>query len=300
MPPAGVIVFGGIVLDIVLWCDAAPSTAVKRTARQIEIGPGGGAVNAAQVFSRLGLATRLVGTVGDDAEGTFVIDALTARGIDTAAIERVRGRTGRAVVVEDDGEVSVDAERAVSVSPISTLPERRVNDIVYCATSAPQMLDVAQAHARGHGFFALCPGGALLRAGDVGPLTGADLLCLNNAEARIVLGERAAALDDKALAGVLVAQGIKAALVTRGARGASFAAEGEAAHVAAAVAPVTSTLGAGDCFAATFVHFYTKGHEAAATMRMVTINSAAVLAKLTAGEGQLDEAELLRRGAAAA
>jgi sugar/nucleoside kinase (ribokinase family) len=67
---------------------------------------GGCAVNAASALARLGLPVEVVGKVGDDPFGDFVIQALTGRGIGSQGIKRDSrsGTSATMVMVGPDGE----------------------------------------------------------------------------------------------------------------------------------------------------------------------------------------------------
>jgi sugar/nucleoside kinase (ribokinase family) len=67
---------------------------------------GGCAVNAATALARLGLPVEVIGKVGKDALGDFVVDALIERGIGTRGISRDVGvgTSGTIVLVDPDGE----------------------------------------------------------------------------------------------------------------------------------------------------------------------------------------------------
>lgn len=70
----------------------------------------------AQALAALGTATSVIGVVGDDAEGTFIIDTLTGSGVDTAGIRRIADeQTGLTIaVVRPDGERAFVSELGVS------------------------------------------------------------------------------------------------------------------------------------------------------------------------------------------
>ncbi len=75
--------------------------------------PGGSAANVCVAAAGLGAATRLVGQVGDDPIGRWLLEALRAAGVDTAV--RAAGRTGTVVVLcHADGERSMITDRGAS------------------------------------------------------------------------------------------------------------------------------------------------------------------------------------------
>lgn len=104
-----VFVFGSINADTSYRMSALPLPGETVLARAADVSPGGKGANQAIAASAAGGISRMVGVVGDDAEGGPLLDALAARGVDTAGVSvRSGARTGRAVVaVDDSGENAI-------------------------------------------------------------------------------------------------------------------------------------------------------------------------------------------------
>jgi sugar/nucleoside kinase (ribokinase family) len=68
--------------------------------------PGGGAINTAAALSRLGLEVELIGKVGVDPLGNFLVDNLESSGVGTAYVQRDRkiSTSASMVIVDPDGE----------------------------------------------------------------------------------------------------------------------------------------------------------------------------------------------------
>ena len=101
-------VFGGATVDHAAATLAAPvmhasNPGVARTA------PGGVGLNVARVLARLGRRVRMVSRLGEDADGTAVLSAAHADGVDTGAI--TTSPTGRTATYRaafgDDGELII-------------------------------------------------------------------------------------------------------------------------------------------------------------------------------------------------
>src|SRR5208283_2237817 len=83
------IVAGHICLDIIPTLSAGDDALQYRPGVLVEVGPaavatGGCVSNTGQALHRLGVRTRLAGTVGDDAFGIVVRDVLARSGADLA------------------------------------------------------------------------------------------------------------------------------------------------------------------------------------------------------------------------
>jgi fructokinase len=93
-----IVALGEIVADIYR-DESASSVEMPFTAR-----PGGAPANVAVAASRLGTEATLVGSVGNDLFGAFILDALEAEGVDTEGVRRCEPptRTSLAFVETDE------------------------------------------------------------------------------------------------------------------------------------------------------------------------------------------------------
>jgi sugar/nucleoside kinase (ribokinase family) len=102
-----IICLGILVADIV----GRPLRAVPDLGRlvlvdEMSLHTGGCAINAATALARLGLPVQVIGKIGSDSFGDFVLKALTERGIETRGITRDKevGTSATMVMVAPDGE----------------------------------------------------------------------------------------------------------------------------------------------------------------------------------------------------
>ena len=107
-PRAGVLCAGLIVIDLGKVIDAYPALDGLAMIEQVSMSTGGSALNMAVDLRLLGATfpVGLVGVVGDDEHGAFVLDECVRLGIDTAGVERLSG-TATAftdAMVERDGD----------------------------------------------------------------------------------------------------------------------------------------------------------------------------------------------------
>jgi fructoselysine 6-kinase len=206
---------------------------------------GGQALNVAANLRGLGIQAAYAGVVGIDRNGDTIRAALIERGVDVSLLERATGATGVTEVVVQDGERTFLSEDYGVSAPYAPSPQ--------AIESASSATLVFAAHLTDLGEFA--------RALGPGPVLGVDL-SVGRPEGPVpervdvVFVSRPGSTREQAV-GVLTTlarRGAQVVVVTRGAAGA-LALRGDDLHEAEAVpTEVVDTLGAGDAFAAAFLH----------------------------------------------
>lgn len=221
-------------------------------------GPGGKGSNQAIGAARLGAEVALLTAVGDDG---FRADALALweeEGVDASAVLTVPGASTMVgiIVVEPSGENRI----VIAEGALASLDDAAVEafrpaiagcDILVASMEIPLGAVVAALRAaREEGVRTLLnPAPAVPLPDDAWPLI--DVLTPNQTEARILLGDAAAGLDEPGLAAALAARSGGVVVLTRGAAGALVADAGGILVVdPVPVASVVDTTGAGDSFTA--------------------------------------------------
>jgi sugar/nucleoside kinase (ribokinase family) len=102
---------GDVMVDVV--CAERPPSE-ERVHADVFLRAGGSAVNAAVCAATLGAAASVVGRIGVDPAGDLVLAALAAHGVDAHVARDPELRTGAAVVMLEDGSVSVVADRGAN------------------------------------------------------------------------------------------------------------------------------------------------------------------------------------------
>ena len=110
--PGTVAVMGSLNADYSVRCDRLPQPGETVEGEGLTIAAGGKSSNQAACAARLGADVRMVGAVGDDSSGRFLLDALGATGVDVSGVETLDCPTGTAVI-----EVDSHAENSIVVSP---------------------------------------------------------------------------------------------------------------------------------------------------------------------------------------
>ncbi len=226
--------------------------------------------------ARLGMRTAYVGVVGDDAAGTFVLGELRRRQVDVEAC-RVDPElpTGLTVVL------SGGDDRAILTAPgaMTSLTAAAVTEAMLAATkhlhvSSPHLLTglrqglrdlFDRAHAAGTST-SLDPGWdpqGRWSAGLAEALDATDIFLPNAAEAC-----RFAGADDPAAALEALAERVDTVVVKLGPDGAIARRRAETAHVGVPAVEAVDATGAGDSFAAGFLHGLNSGQPLDRALRI--------------------------------
>jgi ribokinase len=260
-----VIGVGDADIDIYLQVDHIPGRDEKLLAQSVDLYPGGMVANFLAALSRLGTSCAFNGPVGDDEFGRLTLGDLVANGVDvSAAVVKPGERTYFCNVMLDES-----GEKALIVAPtscLSPLPEDVSKDALSRArhlhTTAAQIETAEKAIrlARQNGMsVSLDLEPSAVRADNRGRLlelfTHVDLLFVNQRAVNLLCNGQ----SPERAAEALVAHGTRVVCLTRGKDGsATTSTEGTFTTKAFPVTVVDST-GAGDCFAAGFVHGFLRG-----------------------------------------
>jgi ribokinase len=259
-----VLVVGSINLDV-RWAvghlPVAGETVISSGSKR---GLGGKGANQAVAARALDVAAGLVGAVGDDEAGAWLLDQLAERGVTTTAVERAPGPSGQAQVVvgDDSGDnlivVLPGANRLVGPSQVERAMATDSSSIVvaqqevgYDAVAAALRLA-----AREDRFAILNAAPARELSDELLALVG--LLVVNEGEATALSGLE----DSMEAAAALRARGAGAVLVSVGGAGAVLdAGDGAVAIPAATVDMVVDTTGAGDVLVGVLAAALTSGRQ---------------------------------------
>ena len=238
-----VVVVGSANVDVTAFVDRLPTAGETVAGGRLSRDLGGKGANQAVAAAKLGGKVRMVGAVGDDADGSWTREEMQRAGVDVADLRTVDDATGTALIVVD-----ADAENQIAVCPGAN-DHVSLDGVTFGSDEAVLMqLEISLAVveevvASAEGFIAL-------NAAPAQPLPEAllrrvDLFIVNETE-RELMPELAEA--------ELVA-------VTYGAAGAALYRRGEEIARADGVpAEAVNTVGAGDAFCAALVLALRAGH----------------------------------------
>jgi sugar/nucleoside kinase (ribokinase family) len=258
------LVVGELNADIVV-TDPDPVPAfgqAERVVRDVRLTLGSSSAITACGAARLGLRVAMVGVVGDDALGRFVLDALTARGVDTTGCRVATGRPTGASVILGNG-----TDRAI-LTALGTIADTRATDVPDALLDRARHLHVgslflqpALAADLPALFGAARAGGATTSldpnwdpsggwdGGFAAALAESDVVLPNDGEAVRLTGAPDAERAARTLAG-----DTRIAVVKLGPAGALAAERGNPiVRVAARSVDAVDTTGAGDSFDAGFI-----------------------------------------------
>lgn len=263
----------------------------------VEVHGGGPVASAMAAAARLGTASAVVGSVGDDAWGGWIVAGLADLGVDVTHLYRRAGEASpRAVVLVEGGT----GRRSILYSTGSSL-RLAVDEVPWDRLLGARALHLDGVHpaaalaaaraARAAGVTVSYDGGAgpfWPGLDDLLPLV--DVLIVARDFARRYTGH-----EDVADAGPsLTRWGARHVVITDGARGAWSWVGGRARHQPAFTVDVVDTTGAGDAFHGGYLHAYLAGEEPDRCLRFASAVGALACTRLGGRAGLPD------RGAVAA
>ncbi|MGH7776516.1 MAG: ribokinase [Candidatus Dormibacterales bacterium] len=276
-----VVVMGSLNADLVLPVGHLPRAGETVLGGELRTLPGGKGGNQAVAAARLGGRVFMVGRVGEDSLGAFLLERLARAGVDTGLVAAdPASPTGTALVLVDErGEnciaVAPGANARVGEPEVARASGRlRAGDVLAMQLEVPVEAVLAAAErARAVGATVVLnasPAGRLIP----GLLALVDVLVVNELEAAGLAGTGAGA-------GALASLGPGTVVVTRGSGPTSLYGGGrEVSSSPPRVDPIDTT-GAGDAFAGALALALARGLEAGAAVRVA--NAAGAAATLSAG-----------------
>ncbi|GIV82407.1 MAG: sugar kinase [Anaerolineae bacterium] len=295
---------GDLVLDVILPVRLPVQPAAHQEAPLRRVEPGG-AGNFMIAARRMGLIVSAAGAVGADTFGTLILDALTAEGIDVSCVVREPGSTSTLVIVLTDqqsGEHTFignygqgpDVAYPPALDEIIaradalfvqgyTLSEHRVVSMSRRAIERARQVGVP----------------VLLDAGPFMAYVAPDLRDWAVAQAAVILATEeeiplvAGGQNGPEAWQAVLAAGPQLLVIKRGAAGCTLVTAEGAEDVPGFPAPVTDTVGAGDCFDAAFVAGLLHGLSRRQCARLANAMGAAVVQRVGAGRNAPPCAEVL-------
>jgi ribokinase len=258
MNPVDVIGVGDADIDIYLDVTRIPGRDEKVLARSVHLCPGGMVANFLVALRRLGTTCGFHGPVGDDEFGRLTLADLAANEVDTSgAVVKPGERTYFCVVMLDQS-----GEKALVVAPTGCLfpqpddvSEEWIARARHLHTTAAIVPTVAKAIrlAKQHGLtisMDIEPSAAGDRAELWPLLTQVDLLFVNQRALKFLCDRD----SPREAAKLITSRGTGTVCVTMGQAGSLVANSAISFRAETFSVPVVDSTGAGDCFAAGFVH----------------------------------------------
>ncbi len=263
-----VLVVGSLNVDLVVSVDRMPDSGETVFGSRVEQHPGGKGLNQSVAAARLGASVELVGAVGKDSSGAWLLSVLDDEGIVRSAVAEIPGSSGTALIEVD----ASGANRIVVVSGANAFvsPEQVVNAfaslsdvaVVLAQGELPaETVGAAMESGRAAGVTTILnPAPAFAYSANV--LANVDYLVPNEHEAALLTGlPTATRADAMHAASELVRLGVACAIVTRGSEGAVWARAAGSGDVAAFAVTAVDTVAAGDAFCGAFAAALAQGRD---------------------------------------
>lgn len=301
-------VLGSLNMDISVTVAGLPGPGETVLGGGAAYAPGGKGANQAVAAARLGAAARMVGCVGDDDFGARLREALKDEGVADDGVRTVAGApTGLAMITVDKaGEnmitVAPGANREAGAVEVRAALAEPADALVISAEIPVAAIRAALAARDGHraGLTVLNLAPAPPEAAEL-VAAGADWLVVNESEAaailaRTVTGARdAGRLDDAGRAAAeIAAMGVRGVVVTAGAAGAAYHAEGAGSGtVPGFTVRAVDSVGAGDTFAGALAVALAAGIAPPDAVRAASAAGAAAATRPGTQSGMPDPAAVL-------
>lgn len=313
MKPANILIIGGAVADISL-CPVDESIFTRHSTpiERIPMSTGGDALNEATVLARLGDGVRLVTLLGKDAVGSYILGQCRECGIDTSAVVQAQSvdTSVNVVLVDQQGErrfvtASTSSLRRLGPEHVQPALEHLEGIQIACFASifvspcfGPKELESLFRQLKGRNIL-LCADMTRRKNGETvedlrGALRYVDFLFPNLEEGALLTGETA----PEAIADRLLDCGVKCVVLKLGKDG-CYVKHAQWADFLPAYphSQVVDTTGAGDTFAASFLHCLLSGKETAACARFANAAASICVEHTGCASGFLNLDEIHRREA---
>jgi sugar/nucleoside kinase (ribokinase family) len=258
----GILCSGSLVYDTLVRPVEDPAWGTTTFVETIEYHPGGNGANTSLALATLGTPVQLLGAVGNDAPGSFVLGRLAEAGVDITRVCRSTAPTATSIVIVNGAGDRrflhhLGASRQAFSHPpdfttIRGITHYHLASLFVLPKLRPQAPDILK-RARAAGFTTSLdlnwdPEGRWML--DLAPcLPHLDILFVNEDESCMCTGTR----DPKEAARTLLSTGLRTAVLKLGNKGCAVYTQ-EREHLCPAFKVETKdTTGAGDCFAAGFL-----------------------------------------------
>lgn len=247
--------------DTLLLVPNFPAYGGKVRIAEETISPGGQVASALAAAAKLGLRTKYIGTIGDDARGKIQMESLRSTGIDLSDVEIRENCANQSAYIVID---KTTGERTVFWSRPDCLaldPDRVTAEKIACARmlhidghDTPAVAKAAHV-ARQHGIPVSCDVDTIY-PGFENVLPLVDYLVSGSEFPARWTGNRNPV---EALTAIQNQHGMKVAAMTLGAEGALARADGQFLYVPGFVVDCVDTTGAGDVFHGAFCYAVLRG-----------------------------------------
>ena len=248
-----ILVVGSLNTDLVVQAPRFPQPGETISGEDLQVIPGGKGANQAVAVARLGVSVSMLGRVGKDNFGDFLLNNLKSNNVDSQLIQRDHASTGTAIIVVDsNGQnsivLSAGANGKVHDLDVNTASFADYKLLLLQLEIPLQTVLSAAEHAHENGLrVILNPAPAKQLPGKLIAL--ADFLVPNETELSLLTGLHVNNMDSAAEAGrALLQVGAKGVIVTLGKNGALIVTDTQVTYIDSYKVDVVDTTAAGDAF----------------------------------------------------
>ena len=248
-----ILVVGSLNADLVVRTPRFPQPGETISGEDLQVIPGGKGANQAVAAARLGASVSMLGRVGGDNFGDFLLDNLKSNNVDSQLVQRDESSTGTAIIIVDEngqnsivlsaganGKVSLSDVEHASFSTFSLL-------LLQLEIPTPTVLSAAKLAKENGVQVILNPAPAKELQDEL--ISRADFIIPNETELSLLTNMEA---DDvpsvEKAAKKLLERGAQNVIVTLGSNGALIVTQDLIEHIQPFKVAVTDTTAAGDAF----------------------------------------------------
>ncbi len=288
-----IVVVGSIIFDLVMKAERLPREGESLLATNLKFFPGGKGANQAVAVARQGIQTTLIGAVGQDMMGDFLVGALESSGVKTSQVKRDASRTtGCALVTlypNGNNSILVDPGANNTLRPADV---ESVRDLVEAADALMAVLEIPLETVQAA--LALAHRAGKLTVLDAGPprhcppevLKLADIVSPNETELEALSGDKISGrVSAREAAEKLLELGAKAVVLKLGSDGAMLVTgkgTRNARHFPAHKVRAIDPTAAGDAFTAVLTTKLVLGSSLEESIRYANAAGALTVTRLGA------------------
>ena len=248
-----ILVVGSLNADLVVRAPRFPQPGETISGEDLQVIPGGKGANQAVAAARLGANVSMLGRVGKDNFGDFLLNNLKSNHVDSQLVQRDEASTGTAtIIVDSNGQnsivLSAGANGKVSPADVESAPFfHHKLLLLQLEIPLPTVLRAAQLAKANNVRVILNPAPAKAIPDELIALT--DFIIPNETELSMLTGLDVTNIPStEKAARVLLQRGAKNVIVTLGSKGALIVNKETSTHVDTYKVDVVDTTAAGDAF----------------------------------------------------
>ncbi|CAG0977085.1 ribokinase [Anaerolineales bacterium] len=259
-----VLVIGSLNADLVVRAPYFPKPGETISGDDLQIIPGGKGANQAVAAARQGASVAMLGRVGSDSFGPFLLDSLKSNHVDVTRVRADGSATGTAtIIVDGNGQnsivLSAGANGKVSPADVDSASALRPKLILLqLEIPIPTVLYAAQRARQNGSRVILNPAPAKSIPDEL--ISLADFIIPNETELSLLTGMDVKDIPSaEQAAKVLLDRDAKNVIVTLGSKGALLVSDNQTTQVVAYKVNVVDTTAAGDAFIGGFASALLRG-----------------------------------------